>query len=993
MTTLPIPEDRQPPRDRFHVSVIFLVLFAIVLASLPARNSDILSSLANGRDLAQGTVRFSTGWPLDLAAYVAHSILGGWSLAIAKAVALGFVAFILSRDRTRSGWMAPSIVVGCAVLAMNHRIPLGPPVVSVLLFAIILWRNRRIAETPVPRRRIDWPHVVLIAVWANVHDWWLFGVLTLVAIELGRWLDRGRTGAPLGWPGFAVMIGAGFLSPYAFEGVRLPAVLRWLGDASGDGGLESFGARIHSPFSDAYRAIFAETPAALAFHLLLSIAGLSFVASIRNGSWSRFLPFLILAAISGIESRTVPLFAVLAPFVILGNLETLSRTDAPRPTRLFGCIGILFGSAFLVAAWPGWLQSRPYEPRSWSVLPPPDLAAGATAFRSIKFERPHGARTLHLVRETSAAFRWHCPDDRGIVDDRAIDALLAPPESLDAADALLDELGIDRIVVRGGDPICDAHLARLAARTDRWRLIAAGGGVATFARRDALPPTATELDWDRIAYRPTDFEQAPSGQPAAIEGHPVRRWLLADPSTVSPARDDARLQLKLVESLGASAPLDHLRTWDAMQLAGLIGGANGLIGSSPTETALRGNLFRPVLPDADPFAKGGPPPLARLVFAMQQRFAIERGQATPGRVYSAIRAARRATAEAPDDALAHLVLARAYQSLPQYTMEQRWAARLPRIARLRNVQASAAYNRAVRLNPDLAEAHYELGQLYRGAGCFDLALQHLREWRTLERIRLRVGGDRARLDQLEPVIERMGTEVAKQLAEFEKETSRISVGDRAASAVRRGLGGTARDLLLKSDVSAFGKTGTEIEIDFLLRTGRPRDVLDWLDPEVQGTLGAFAYRWSRAQAQAALGHYSAAREELAASLGETGQVPTPASVRRRIGELLGFALLDEQPNRDPLPQWLLYALRHSDFVNHMLDLEATLTRECEVAILDGLLSLESGRMADARARFESVLALAPRRGASGQLNAPVIEVAREALDLLNRFGEPGRPGP
>lgn len=965
-------------------SAIYLALFAAVLASLAARNADLLLALANGRDLLDGVIHPATGWLFDVAIFGIFRVCGGWSLVAAKAAALVVVAILLVRFRSGLGGWTTTLIVGLGVLAMNHRSSVGPSVASLLIFTLLLRRDFLKAQLPSPRP-FEWRSLLVIAIWANVHDWWMFGVATLLGIDIGRKLDRGRSGASGEWSAMIARPAAGCLSPFLFEGPKLPANLGWLIGQTDATGLESFTTRIHSPYSDGFRALFLESPAVLAFYLLLSMGIVSFLISARSWSWAQALPFAILAGLSSLEARLIPLFAVFSPIVIFGNLA--ANRDIAGPSRrsiLLNFAGTFTAGAFLLAACPGWLQSKPFEPRSWRFLPPADIVTGAQAYCRTQPHRLPGAKTLHLVRETHAAFRWLCPDDVGVVDDRAIDSLLAPAERLAEADQFLNDLGIDRVVIRGGDPLCDLHLARLATRTDRWQLIGTGGGIAVFARRDPSASATVELDLDRFALHPAPGSLPPLDPPLPSDESFVRRHFWRAPPAASASRDEARLLLKLVESESASAPIRHLQVWETSQAAGLIGGINPAIGNPIIAAALRGHLFRPALPDDDYFAKAEPPAISRLVFAMQQRFAVDRGHVTPRRVYSAIRAARLAVAESPNDSLAHLLLARAYQTLPQYTVEQRWASRLPRIARLRNVQASAAYNRALQLNPDLAEAHYELGQLYQGAGCFDLAINHLKSWRKLEILRLRLGGDKSRLEQLEPILGRMESEVARQLAEFEKVSARISVGDRAADAVRRGLGGTARDLLLKSDVSAFGRIGTEIEIDFLLRTGRPREVLAWLEPDVQGTIGAFAYRWSRAQARAALGQYAQAREELGEAIGEAA-LPKPDIVRRRAGELIGVAIMDERANRGQLPHWLLHGLRHSDFVSQMLDIESKLGRECELTVLDGLLAFESGRMDEARARFASVVAFAPRRGAAGQLNAPAVEVAREALQLLEPF--------
>ena len=60
----------------------------------------------------------------------------------------------------------------------------------------------------------------------------------------------------------------------------------------------------------------------------------------------------------------------------------------------------------------------------------------------------------------------------------------------------------------------------------------------------------------------------------------------------------------------------------------------------------------------------------------------------------------------------------------------------------------------------------------------------------------------------------------------------------------------ARDILAKSDISAFGANGLSLELELFLRTGRARETRDWTSPEQQAALGA-NYNWLRARALAA----------------------------------------------------------------------------------------------------------------------------------------------
>src|SRR5262249_36421622 len=98
----------------------------------------------------------------------------------------------------------------------------------------------------------------------------------------------------------------------------------------------------------------------------------------------------------------------------------------------------------------------------------------------------------------------------------------------------------------------------------------------------------------------------------------------------------------------------------------------------------------------------------------------------PALLYLAIRAARRALAVNPGDAQTCLVLGESYLRLLHNTRERAWSRCFPELAELRRIQASAALNQAIALKPEFAQAHLNLGWLYREMGYYDLALKHLR---------------------------------------------------------------------------------------------------------------------------------------------------------------------------------------------------------------------------------------------------------------------------
>ena len=493
--------------------------------------------------------------------------------------------------------------------------------------------------------------------------------------------------------------------------------------------------------------------------------------------------------------------------------------------------------AFLVCAWPGWLQGPPFGPRSWSVEQPVALVRGTKFIRSAhdKDLWPATTRTLHIGPDTASAFAWFCPEDRGLRDDEVVDQLLIAEDPRMARDRLR-ALGVSRVIVYPGDGGASAAmLARLLLEPSEWPLLHLTGGVAVFGWRDPTSGGAEslrnwEVDFDRLAFRPDESEVAPPARPAD-----TRRWWDAfwkpAPSPRPPGRDEAIVLLRKAEALGQSAPFRHMTAWESAQAAGLIGAAGGWgLGTGPIDPLLRLTLLHPPLPDNAPV-----PAITQVVLKLQQLFSADRGAAPVGVVYAAIRAARRAVAENPDDANAHLVLGRAYVVLANTTAERSWAARHPQLLRVRQLQASAALNRAVELNPRLAQAHFDLAKLYLSGGynCLDLAVLHLK---TYPRPSPRAwGGPERGGEQAEAVSAGARTADANRWSgrNVSSPGNRhdTSVSDRRGDCGPARTGGQARDLLLKSDVAAFGVAGTELELDLLLRTGRPGVVLDWMREE------------------------------------------------------------------------------------------------------------------------------------------------------------------
>src|SRR5262249_21402032 len=138
------PADEEAEKARGFLPALFVAVFAFLLASFPARNSDIWMHLAAGRELfgkapatqqtaspprqrvspsAEPNPRPHANWLFDATAYVVYSAAGGTGLAFAKSLlcaALALVLFLLGR--AAAGRWLSAFCTALAVLAMATRL-------------------------------------------------------------------------------------------------------------------------------------------------------------------------------------------------------------------------------------------------------------------------------------------------------------------------------------------------------------------------------------------------------------------------------------------------------------------------------------------------------------------------------------------------------------------------------------------------------------------------------------------------------------------------------------------------------------------------------------------------------------------------------------------------------------------------------------------------------------------------------------------------------
>jgi hypothetical protein len=631
-----------------------------------------------------------------------------------------------------------------------------------------------------------------------------------------------------------------------------------------------------------------------------------------------------------------------------------------------------------VAAWPGWLQGFAGEPRRWAMEPDPSLATAAselTRWRSEGRLSPD-AHGFCLSAAGADTLAWLCPAEKSFMDGRPG----AFPASV-TADFVTARLALvaqapEAARVREGDwrPILDKHkvayvilydpsdrnmepaFRRLLAVPEHWELVHLNGRASIFARRlmpgEAEMPvlTAAPLDLTRRAFQPPAEEKAPAA--GAGRDPEARTWLdaFSRPRPLThPDRDEALLYLNHFETQKGTAAQASLAWWENNLAASLVGvaGAEACLPAVPGAT-----LFQLALLQASP----SPPaaktwvvrtPIDQLAFQLFSSFHDRQAdQGPPGDVYLAIRAARRALREDPDDPVTHLVLGEAYLRLLRQTRERGAAAKIPLLDLVRRAQAITALKNATQLRPDLLKAHERLTALYQEVRAFDLAWHHLQEQVRLNRAAASRSGEPTerqarRLRQLEEEERKLGQGVRNARTDVEARSIDLDVVGRARLAESRGLPGKALEILLGADSGSLGRDGAQLQLRLLLLNGQLQEARDRVTPAQADDLGADAYHWHQAQVAAAEGNYAAADRNLQRLLGVGVGIPGTKVTHAPFRDVLAWVvakyfLESTAPHVSP------YQEDRRIFQAHLENLMGLWRHQADLRILRGLLALEEG---------------------------------------------------
>jgi tetratricopeptide (TPR) repeat protein len=997
------------------VLAILALALAFLAASFPARNSDLWFHLATGRLLAQG--RFSFGadpfayttqqvywpchtWLFDLALYGLRGLIGDAGLILLKALVITALAGLLLSIRRPSGaaWL-PVFCTMLAILALSPRLLLQPTCFSYFLLGLtswLLWRQKMQAS-----HRI-WPLLLVFVLWVNFDEWFLLGPLLAALFWLGERLQPAQNvnDGSHRTPGWLVPAGmvVCLMNPYTYHAFTLPADLSIVSWTSGLREDARFRALFSSPWdAEHLRAAMRLNSSVLAYYVLTLLGLVSFLLhppALRDWRLLVWLPFALLAAW---QARLAPFFAIVAaPITALNWQDIVCARSTARSTRgrfLLGTsyLALVLSLLSLIAlTWLGWLAGYDREERhvAWGFQEDPSLRQAAQALNDWHRQGllPDDERIFAFAPEVAHYGAWYCPGIRHFFDHRyplfpqaardyetvCQELLLSPasPEKQRTADwsRVLRDHKVGIVVFYDRDPQqLFAVLHRLASDTENWTLLHMAGQALIVGWNKARPSGGFDslaLDADRLAFGPRDAKTQREAPPAPERGPeqlPSRRdfWArLAHPPT-SPSWESVAATMYLhyfQDSADAQLQqkLQFLMPAYAASLAGLAAQVQAMMQVSYQFVSARKVLFPGDLVSDEQL---GP-------------FFAPLAERSPALLLLALRAARRAEVANPQDANVWLRLGQAYLLMRDLTCERSSEGLFPPLAQVRHVQIVTALEQAVRLDPNLEEAHRELAYLYGSSNSLDQALEHRQEEARISR---RFGprpGETA--DDFAYRMEYLEKDTAKLVDLVQDRRKKYASGShsfpgdhqaQARLALKLGLPRKAvEEILLPSPADLLGAAGIRMELELLLSMGKVQEVRSILSDKGVRTskhgLGQTeyhwpAYEWLHVLAAAAIGDYSSCREDLRAIRAlmrvEYDQLRQQAdAIERSIPSLLTRLL-----SAGPLPAFNAFALCYALEERRMLEVRqrSLLAQRADRCVLEGLLALEQGDVDAARSTF------------------------------------------
>ena len=329
-------------------------------------------------------------------------------------------------------------------------------------------------------------------------------------------------------------------------------------------------------------AAFGSTVPGAAYFILAGLSLLSFGLNREHFSPTWALLWLVFFALSAFHMRLIPFFAIVAGPCLARNLQDWLAERTANPIW-WERRAVLLGVVLLVAAWPGWLQSQPFERRGLELVSDPSLERAARQVQSW-FEDGMLAddqHTFNFNTETANYLAWlgakSGSRDKGFIDARlqlfpaeAVRDFVAIRQGLsregilptaDAPDwrALLRKWKIDRIMLSDGEQGSLPQLLLPLLQGPEWALLGIEGRTALLGWRDPERKASPGSEpWANlvVAEEMQGFHPMLAKQPPA-DGLPR----LPKP----PSWSDPFLKSRPVRSADRDEALFHLVHFDAYQ--------------------------------------------------------------------------------------------------------------------------------------------------------------------------------------------------------------------------------------------------------------------------------------------------------------------------------------------------------------------------------------------------------------------------------------------
>jgi tetratricopeptide (TPR) repeat protein len=944
----------------------------------------------------------NTHWLSDLLGYAIAKPLGGPESEAGGALLVGLkallctaLAFVLLQIRRpgQSPWTS-IICIALAMLALSPRLLLQPACISFFLLGLTIFLlYRALPESNAEGTASNRPLYllpVLFALWVNLDSWFWLGPLAVGLFLLGEVLQRllgpasSARPQPLGALAVVFLVGVGvclLCNPYHVHVLALPPELQVVFSETPLRGDPHFQEFFHSPLQSAFYnsrqwGVYAGGLGTMA---LAGLGVISFLLNAASWRWWRVLLWLPFFVLGLYHARAIPFFAVVAAPITALNLYDFAvdrfgaapRTDSlGRLWLLGGRLATLLGLfALILFDWPGWLHAHSdlaADHRvAWRIAVDPSLRKVSQDLGELRRSGVLQENGFHLNADVPNYTAWFCPEEKGFFDYRFH---LFPPEvartyietrqrlsqgKFDPVTSipkgLEDESGIravfqdpahliDHLVVSASDAdaVMRTALPLLFDPSHSWTLLRGDGRATIFGWSPAASSEQAKrfaehrLNPEQEAFRKEQVPEAAA--PALGLRLPHRRnpWeqFVEGPAPHAPSLAEAVLYLDYFAFTAETAAREEAKRRERAILeyrlaSGL--GHGGLAGQTSNPIAQVLLLF------SESYTEG----------VLNVRGEI----ANSAPLILAVRAARRAVAENPNDAEAQLTLARALRALRDY--QRSFLGIPPRLEMLREIQIVTALENAVMLKPNLQQAHEMLAELYSGMtrpnnprqrSHLDFWLEHFKEMVRLAREKgPGPGQDREAFDKhienLQSAVDKNEQGLQQRRSDFELRSKNRSPGERARMALDMGLAQTALEVL-EEDRAQLSQADLAELFSLLLRSGRVAAVSELLE--------AINDAWSKCLVMIAAGDYARADEYLVELAN--------AMERSRTETLFALFRTDVTPPY-PAPGFYLQSLQG-------LGQAAGLTKEwADLLVVRACLALEGGDTEVAERQFRRARSL------------------------------------